>query len=127
MRNWCPDELVPWIDAAIVLAGVDTYFPPVLGTGGNDGRLDFSTNFHEQLLDVIAADAKQRDRSLAAARDLLSGTQTGPLTGAPIGQFDPGSAGGPGSSRFDKTDSLANPWSYVLTVEGALLFAASVK
>jgi CRISPR-associated protein Csx17 len=126
MRNWCPDELVPWIDAAIVLAGVDTYFPPVLGTGGNDGRLDFSTNFHEQLLDVIAADAKQRDRSLAAARDLLSGTQTGPLTGAPIGQFNPGSAGGPGSSRFDKTDSLANPWSYVLTVEGALLFAASV-
>ena len=30
-------------------------FPPLLGTGGNDGRLDFSTNFHQWLLDVIGA------------------------------------------------------------------------
>src|SRR6185437_847122 len=37
-RNRCPDELLPWIDAAIVLAGDNTYFPPILGTGGNDGH-----------------------------------------------------------------------------------------
>jgi CRISPR-associated protein Csx17 len=124
-RNRCPEELLPWIDAAIVLTGEGAEFPPILGTGGNDGRLDFSTNFHEQLMEVIGATDKQRARSLAAARDLLSGTQAEQLADAPIGQFDPGNAGGPGSSRFGGAASLANPWGYVLSVEGALLFAAS--
>lgn len=124
-RNRCPDELLPWIDATIVLAGDNAFFPPILGTGGNDGRLDFSSNFHEQLLHVIGVTVKDRIRSLAAARDLLAGTQDTQLSDAPIGQFHPGNAGGPGSSKFGAADSLANPWSYILTVEGALLFAAS--
>jgi CRISPR-associated protein Csx17 len=124
-RNSCPEELIPWIDAAIVLTGSDTQFPPILGTGGNDGRLDFSTNFHEQVLAVVGATPDDRARSLAMARDLLLATQAEQLAKAPIGQFDPGNAGGPGSSRFGAADSLANAWGYVLFVEGALLFAAS--
>lgn len=125
-RNTCPDELLPWIDAAIVLAGDETFFPPILGTGGNDGRLEFSTNFHQQLIELIGRTSdKERARVLAAARDLLAGTQQSALSDVPIGQFDPGSAGGPGSSRFGAAATLANPWSYVLTVEGAALFAAS--
>lgn len=119
-RNRCPDELLPWIDAAVVLADDSTYFPPLLGTGGNDGRLDFSTNFHQRLLDVI-----DTPRSLPLARDLLAGTEAEQLASASIGQFDPAGAGGPGSSRFGAAGSLVNPWGYVLFVEGALLFAAS--
>lgn len=124
-RNRCPDELLPWIDAAIVLAGDNTFFPPILGTGGNDGRLEFSTNFHQQLIDVIGTTEKDLARSVMSARDLLAGTQSAPLSKIPIGQFDPGNAGGPGSSRFGAADFLANPWSYILLVEGSLLFAAS--
>ena len=124
-RNRCPDALLPWIDAAVVLAGEDTVFPPLLGTGGNDGRLDFSTNFHQRLLDVIGASDSGRARSLAIARDLINGTEAEQLAGAAVGQFDPASAGGPGSSRFGAAESLVNPWGYVLLVEGALLFAAS--
>ena len=124
-RNRCPDALLPWIDAAVVLAGEDMVFPPLLGTGGNDGRLDFSTNFHQRLLDVIGASDKDRARSLVLARDLIDGTQAGQLAGAAVGQFDPAAAGGPGSSRFGAAESLVNPWGYVLFVEGALLFAAS--
>ena len=124
-RNRCPDALLPWIDAAVVLAGEDTVFPPLLGTGGNDGRLDFSTNFHQRLLDVIGAPGSGRARSLAIARDLINGTEAEQLAGAAVGQFDPASAGGPGSSRFGAAESLVNPWGYVLLVEGALLFAAS--
>ena len=119
-RNCCPDELLPWIDASVVLAGENTLFPPLLGTGGNDGRLDFSTNFHQRLLEVIGT-----PRSLGLARDLLAGTETEQLSSAAIGQFNPAGAGGPGSSRFGAADSLVNPWGYVLFVEGALLFAAS--
>jgi CRISPR-associated protein Csx17 len=126
LRNTCPDELLPWIDAAVVLADDETFFPPVLGTGGNDGRLEFSTNFHQQLIELVGNTSdKERIRVLAAARDLLAGTQQATLSDVPIGQFDPGSAGGPGSSRFGAADTLANPWSYVLVVEGAVLFAAS--
>jgi CRISPR-associated protein Csx17 len=119
-RNRCPDELLAWIDAAIVLAGEDTFFPPLLGTGGNDGRLDFSTNFHQRLLEVI-----DQPNSLALAKDLLAGTEEQQLARAAVGQFDPAAAGGPGSSRFGAADSLVNPWGYILFVEGALLFAAS--
>jgi CRISPR-associated protein Csx17 len=124
-RNRCPDELLPWIDAAIILADDNTFFPPILGTGGNDGRLEFSTNFHQQLIDVIGTTEKELARSVMTARDLLAGTQSAPLSDVPIGQFDPGNAGGPGSSRFGAAASLANPWSYILAVEGSLLFASS--
>lgn len=124
-RNRCPEELVPWIDAAVVLTPDDPKFPPILGTGGNDGHLEFSSNFHEQLLVVIGKSDKDRVRSLSVASDLLSGTQVERLVAAPIGQFAPGSAGGPGSSRFGSAESLTNAWGYVLCFEGALLFAAS--
>jgi CRISPR-associated protein Csx17 len=125
-RNTCPEELLPWIDAAIVLADDDTFFPPILGTGGNDGRLEFSTNFHQLLIEVVCPTSdKERVRVLAAAHDLLDGAQQTALSDIPIGQFDPGNAGGPASSRFGAAASLANPWSYILLMEGAVLFAAS--
>ncbi len=123
-RNRCPDALLPWIDATVVLADRQAFFPPMLGTGGNDGRLDFSTNFHERLLEVLDVTTKGHARSLACARDLLTGAQSERLASAPVGQFDPVLAGGQGSSPFGAAGSLVNPWEYVLLVEGALLFAS---
>jgi CRISPR-associated protein Csx17 len=126
-RNRCPDSLLPWIDACVVLtSAAKAQFPPLLGTGGNDGRLDFSTNFHEQLLAVLDSTGKGRARSAACAHDLLAGREAERLTSAPVGQFDPAGAGGQGSSPFGAAGSLVNPWGYVLMVEGALLFAAGV-
>jgi CRISPR-associated protein Csx17 len=125
-RNRCPEAILPWIDASVVLSGDGAVFPPLLGTGGNDGRLDFSTNFHQRVLDVLDATGAGRERSLGSARDVLAGVETQPLADAAIGQFDPGRAGGPGSSRFGAADSRVNPWQYVLLVEGAMLFAATV-
>jgi CRISPR-associated protein Csx17 len=124
-RNRCPDSLLPWIDATVVLTGDQALFPPLLGTGGNDGRLDFSTNFHQRLLDVFDISESGPARSLGWARDLLTGAQTQRLARAAIGQFDPAAAGGPGSSVFGAAESRVNPWGYVLLVEGALLFAAT--
>jgi CRISPR-associated protein Csx17 len=123
-RNRCPDVLLPWIDAAVVLADEQAHFPPLLGTGGNDGRLDFSTNFHQQLLEVLDESGNGRERSLRWARDLLSGVQAERLDEGPVGQFDPAAAGGQASSPFGSADSLVNPWAYVLLTEGALLFAS---
>lgn len=123
-RNRCPEALLPWVDATVVLVDQKLHFPPLLGTGGNDGRLDFSTNFHERLLEVVDVSAKGRARSLACAADLLTGSGAERLAKAPIGQFDPSLAGGQGSSPFGAADSMVNPWEYVLLVEGALLFAS---
>lgn len=126
-RNRCPEPLLPWIDACVVLADDRALFPPLLGTGGNDGRLDFSTNFHEQLLVVLDESAAGRSRSVALARDALTGVETERLAAAPVGQFDPASAGGQGSSPYGAAGSLVNPWTYVLLVEGALLFASGTS
>jgi CRISPR-associated protein Csx17 len=123
-RNRCPAALLPWIDASVVLASDRAYFPPLLGTGGNDGRLDFSTNFHEQLLAVLDNSPRGRVQSLGSARDLLSGEQHVPLSGAPVGQYDPAGAGGQRSSPYGAAAALVNPWQYVLLVEGAMLFAS---
>lgn len=126
-RNRCPEVLLPWIDACVVLAEEKALFPPLLGTGGNDGRLDFSTNFHEQLLVVLDESVAGRTRSIASARDALAGIETERLATAPVGQFDPASAGGQGSSPFGAAGPLVNPWTYVLLVEGALLFASGTS
>jgi CRISPR-associated protein Csx17 len=123
-RNRCPDVLLPWVDAAVVLTGEQPYFPPLLGTGGNDGRLDFSTNFHEQVLAVLDESPKGAGRSLRWAGDLLAGSQTERLDEGPVGQFDPAAAGGQASSPFGSAASLVNPWEYILLTEGALLFAS---
>ena len=124
-RNRCPDEALPWIDAATVLADDEIFYPPLLGTGGNDGRLDFAGNLHQHLVRLLDPNPAATKRRLALIRDLLSGTQTESLTPAAIGQFDPAAAGGRNSSPFGAADSLVNPWAYVLMIEGTLMFAAS--
>ncbi len=126
LRNVCPDELVGWIDACVVLTAEQARFPPLLGTGGNDGNFDFSTNFHQRILKVLDTRPAARRQSLQQARDLLSGEQVAPLHAAAVGQFDPASAGGSNSAPFGKAQSLVNPWAFVLTIEGSLLFAAGV-
>ena len=45
-RREMPDSFVLWMDSAMALGEEDEWFAPILGTGGNDGRLDFTQNFH---------------------------------------------------------------------------------
>lgn len=126
LRNVCPEPLLRWLDAAIVLRDNGAAFPPLLGTGGNDGRLDFSTNFHQRLLDVIPELGAQEQASRLWAVNLLHGRGDAALVKAAIGQFDPGGAGGRNSSPFGSAESLVNPWEFVLLIEGALYFASGV-
>lgn len=106
LRNRCPESLLPWLDAAVVLADGQAYFPPLLGTGGNDGRLDFSTTFHQRLLDVLDPTPATRTRSLAHARDLVTGAQEERLHTAAIG-----SSTRPGPAAATRPRSAApTPW-----------------
>lgn len=125
-RNRCPDDLVAWVDATVVLADEQVFFPPLLGTGGNDGRLDFSTNYHQRLRDTVAVEGAALATSRRWASDLLHGTQAEKLRSGAVGQFDPAAAGGKNSSPHGDADSLVNPWGFVLLIEGSLLFAAGI-
>ena len=78
LRARLPEENLTWLDAAVALAGETLGFPPLLGSGGNDGNLDFSSNFMQRLADVIdpetgmsraaAAERHSKARSLGTPR-----------------------------------------------------------
>ena len=127
-RSELADAIVPWLDACFVLGEDKASFFPLLGTGGNDGRLDFTNNFMQRLADIIPF---QEQDQVADSRGWLASALFGegmtPLGRSAVGQFQPGNLGGPnGVQGSFEADSRVNPWDFVLTIEGALLFAGSV-
>lgn len=126
LRNRAPDDALDWLDAAVVLGSDDDVlaFPILTGTGGNDGRLEFSSNFHQRLADVLPALGANEAKSLGWARDTLEGTATIPAVKAAFGMYDPVGAGGPNSSAHGAADSRVNPWLFVLMIEGVSVFAS---
>ncbi|OGA60356.1 MAG: type I-U CRISPR-associated protein Csx17 [Betaproteobacteria bacterium RIFCSPLOWO2_12_FULL_65_14] len=113
--------------SAIVDMGEDFGYPSLWGSGGNDGAIDFTARYFENLEQALIDADKQTSRGW-----LLSALRTEPakalLTKAAgkVGQFLPGGAGGansvngPGSQH----DTLLNPWDFIFMLEGAVLFTA---
>lgn len=123
-RNEFPDHALPWLDAAVALGqDDDPAYSRLLGTGGNFGRQDLSATYLARLQSVLTD-----HRSRGWLRALLSGEESTPYLRDAVGQFDPGRAGGIQSSPLEKADDkgFVNPWAFLLTVEGALLFAGAV-
>lgn len=126
IRSQIPDSALGWFDASVLLAGDSPQYPPLLGTGGNDGRLDFTNNFMQRVLDVLPSnDESVAQSSLGWLQTSLFAEPTPGLTKSAIGQFSPGQAGGPNAGTGFDADSSINPWDFVLMIEGALLFAAA--
>ena len=125
-RNRLSDDVVGWLDAAFVLTEKGAQYPPILGTGGNDGRLDFTNNFMQRLIDVMEVGTGQPTSESAKwlRAALFSETAQGLQRGA-IGQFYPAAAGGANSTSGFGSDSLFNPWDFILMIEGALVFASA--
>src|SRR5699024_6908849 len=97
IRAQLPDNALGWFDAAVLIAGESAQYPPLLGTGGNDGRLDFTNNFMQRLAEVINLDNDESPPQTSAAwLDMaLFGEPAPGLIKKAIGQFSPGQAGGP--------------------------------
>ena len=144
-----PDEAVEWLDAVVVMSDEGPKYPPILGTGGNDGRLEFTSNFIQNILKVLdpgddssdyagtpgpatgtgpsrSRGSFRRDTSEQWLRDALFGGGSVPLADTAVGQFNPGGVGGPNAIAGFEGPSLVNPWEFVLMIEGALMFAGSV-
>ena len=118
-----------WMDAAMVLEddGKPRY-PALLGSGGNDGRLDFTNNFMRRLgevFDLASVDGRPRDAAPSWLAGALWGVPIpGNLAAQPVGQYLPGTAGGANNSNGPESDSLVNPVDFILMLEGAIAFAS---
>ncbi len=135
-RAMFPDEALAWVDASAVLLDDDIAYPLILGTGGNIGRLDLSVNFLERLdalglLDGSSDKLEQKRKKPLSLRSLLRHSLFrdigARLDQGSTGQFDPGGKGGPNSSSTGDGDALVNPWSFVLAIEGAMVFASAAS
>ena len=117
-----------WISAAVVLdeEGTPTW-PSLLGTGGNDGNLDFTNNLMQrfgELFELSSPDGCCRPTARTLLRNALWSEPSNQSTSSAIGQFQPGSAGGANSSTGTDGNSLVNAWDFVLMMEGSILFSA---
>lgn len=128
-KNW-RGGLAEWLAAAVPLDGDGAAVWPgafLLGTGGNDGNLDFTNNFMQRLGELFEV-ASEDGRPSGGAGELLANalwaTPTNRLASTAVGQFQPGAAGGANSSTGAMGDSQVNPWDFVLMMEGAVLFSA---
>ncbi len=124
-RNQLPDAAVDWLDAAIAIASDgERAFAPILGTGGNEGRLDYTNNFMENVAGLLLGQNRAKARELL--EHALFETPTDSLQDIAVGQYDPGRAGGFNQGQGIAAASAANPWNAVLTIEGATAWAGGV-
>ncbi|MFO0548132.1 MAG: type I-U CRISPR-associated protein Csx17 [Polyangiaceae bacterium] len=124
-RTW-RGELRAWMDAAMVLDDhAEPTWPSLLGTGGNDGRLDFTNNYMQhlgRLFDLTSTNGAPRPGSSALLSDALWGTGVRGVLASAAGQYLPGGAGGPNATTGPEGEAQVNPWDFVLMLEGATSF-----
>ena len=126
LRNTLDESYIPWIDSAFVIINTnDVKCPPILGTGGNDGNIDFSNNFMKRVVELGFAGGLFNENSEAMLRNTLKGIPTGFMGDSAVGQFNPGRAGGPNSTQGMLGKAVDNPWDFILMLEGVMLFTGT--
>lgn len=126
LRNRLPDDAVRWMDAVVVMNNDSMFYPPIFATGGNDGRLEFTINFMNRLLDVLLPEGAHFQNAQSLLQAALFDEITKGLFKGAIGQFYPGAAGGANQTTGFESNSLINPWDYILMIEGAISFSCAV-
>ena len=131
LRSELPEFALDWVDAVLALSGGGLAYPELLGTGGNDGRLDFTNNFLRRLVAggksaglFDASTGEPARDALPLLRSALRGVATQGLRAATGGQFSPG-AGGANATTGYTSASEVNPWDFVLLLEGSAAFAGA--
>lgn len=124
LRSELSDDAVSWLDAVAVIDEDDARMMPLLGSGGNEGVLEYSGLFLRCLVEALLGD---RSRSVGFLRAAIFGDHVAGLLEQPAGQFSPGSAGGfntgPG---FEAKQLPNNPWTFILLIEGALVWSGAL-
>jgi len=105
LRANSSEEALAWLDATVVLTERDPTYPALLGSGGNDGRQDFSNNFMQRVL-VVLGESQTLHPSLFGESARTAGKGS-------MGQFAPAST------------ERSNAWDFILAIEGSLVLAGS--
>ncbi len=120
-RSSASEVTLSWLDTCFVLVGEERKFPPLLGTGGNEGSGSYVSGFVQQLVACVID--REHDEAIEAA--LFGKIVRGVSSTQTPGHFSTTAAGGPNTSQGFEGDSRTNPWDYVLALEGTLLWASS--
>ncbi len=115
-----------WLDAAMILTDNGLEYSVLLGTGGNDGRLDFTLNFMEMLNRIFnLKDGSPKELSPAwFAASIWGSPMPQSVIEESVGQYLPGTSGGANNSNSSKADSVVNPVDYIMMLEGAIAFTS---
>lgn len=124
-RSVLPDRAVEWLDSSVVLADDRAVFPPLFGTGGNDGRLEFSSNFMQRLVELLIEPRRRGAPGVDALLENALFGAAGALEKGTSGQYDPASIDSDTTSASGNTTSLSNPWDFIFLIEGGLVFASA--
>lgn len=125
-RTRLPDECLSWIDVVFLfLPDGKPKFNPLLGTGANEGRLDFSNNFMQRITELLIKGNRANTRLMLESS--LTGKPVCGLIEASIGQYNPGRAGGYNQGIEIETKNFKiNPWDFILLFEGSIALAGNV-
>lgn len=123
LRAELDDDVLPWLDAVVALTGDGPRFPALLGTGGNDGRLDFTNNQMQRLAATLIGE--EPGRVAAKLRGALFDAVAPVLDRETIGQFSPATGGGANAGPGFDGSAATNVWDYILSLEGTIVFAAA--
>ncbi|MBX3120926.1 MAG: type I-U CRISPR-associated protein Csx17 [Fimbriimonadaceae bacterium] len=120
-RAELPDHILPWLDACYVLTSDGRKFPPLLGTGGNEGSGSYVSGFAQQVVACIVT--RRHDHALESA--LLGIAAPDVHSDQTPGHFSPQGSGGVNASTGFEGDVQLNAWDYLLCLEGTLFFASA--
>jgi CRISPR-associated protein Csx17 len=109
-RAELPDELIGWLDAVYVLTNDGRSFPPLLGTGGNEGSGSYVSGFAQMVVQAVLE--RKWDHAVDAA--LFGRSCQASYSDQTPGHFSPGDLGG------------TNPWDYLLALEGCCVWASGL-
>jgi CRISPR-associated protein Csx17 len=125
-RNSFPDHLLDWLDAAFVFSNDKLNPAPLLLSGGNEGNLDFSNTFIQNLLAVfdVNTDAPS-EHSKDWLNNALFSEAAQLISGSSSGYFAPGIRGGANSTTGFSSKSHTNPWDFIFIMEGIVLFSGN--
>ncbi|WP_304458473.1 type I-G CRISPR-associated protein Cas8g1/Csx17 [Alicyclobacillus sendaiensis] len=125
LRAELPDEAVEWLDAVAAITADRLGFAPIYGTGGNDGNFEFTNNFMQRLQELFSPDGAPTEAALGLLRASLFDEPVSGLLNVSIGQFQPGQNGGPNAGPGFEAGRRVNPWDFIFSLEGGILFSAA--
>ncbi len=136
LRSSLPESMVDFLDVATETSVDNVYYNTLLGSGGgNDGNLNFGSNFMQCvwlcLPDFddqkdLRGKYKKFDSKESLKTSLFKEARGMSISGDTPGLFSPSGVGGPNAFEGYEASSLRNPWDFILTMEGTTLFAGSL-